>query len=50
VLNASGDFAWSDGLDEENFEAIDLVPEPGSVFLVGTGFLSLFSVLRRKLS
>lgn len=49
VLNASGDFAWSDGLDEENFEAIDLtVPEPGSLFLVGTGFLSLFSVLRRK--
>lgn len=49
VLNGSGDFAWSDGLDEENFEAIDLtVPEPGSLLLVGTGFLSLFSVLRRK--
>jgi PEP-CTERM motif len=50
-LNASGDFAWSDGVHEENFEAIDLTtPEPGSLLLVGTGCLSLFGVLRRKLS
>jgi hypothetical protein len=51
VLNSSGDFAWSDGVHEENFEAIDLTtPEPGSLLLVGTGCLSLFGVLRRKLS
>jgi hypothetical protein len=51
VLNSSGDFAWSDGVHEENFEAIDLTtPEPGSLLLVGTGCLSLFGLLRRKLS
>jgi len=51
VLNSSGDFAWSDSLLEENFEAIDLTtPEPSSLLLVGTGCLSLFGVLRRKLS
>jgi hypothetical protein len=50
-LNSSGDFAWADGLIEENFEAIDLTtPEPNSLLLVGTGCLSLFCVLRRKLS
>jgi hypothetical protein len=51
VLNSSGDFAWSSGLVEDNFEAIDLTtPEPNSLLLVGTGCLSLFCVLRRKLS
>jgi hypothetical protein len=36
---------------EENFEAIDLsTPEPASLFLVGTGCLSLFFVLRKKLA
>jgi hypothetical protein len=51
VLNSSGDFAWEDGRREENFEAIDLTtPEPGSLLLVGTGCVSLFWVLRRKLS
>jgi hypothetical protein len=53
VLNSSGDFAWQDGVHEENFEAIDLTtdtPEPSSLLLVGTGCLSLFGVLRRKLS
>jgi hypothetical protein len=50
-LNSSGDFAWEDGRLEENFEAIDLTtPEPNSLLLVGTGCLSLFCVLRRKLS
>jgi hypothetical protein len=50
-LNSSGDFAWSNGFIEENFEAIDLTtPEPNSLLLVGTGCLSLFCVLRRKLS
>jgi hypothetical protein len=51
VLNASGDFAWSDGILELNFEAIDLTtPEPSSLLLLGTGCISLFCVLRRKLS
>jgi hypothetical protein len=51
VLNSSGDFAWTDGFRDENFEAIDLTtPEPGSLLLVGTGCVSLFWVLRRKLS
>jgi len=57
VLNSSGDFAWSDGVHEQNFEAIDLtsaltsaVPEPGNLSLVGTGCASLFCMLRRKLS
>jgi PEP-CTERM motif len=50
-LNASGDFAWSDGVHEENFEAIDITtPEPGSLLLFGTGCLGLLGVLRRKLS
>ena len=48
-LNASGDFAWSDGVHEENFEAIDLTtPEPSSLLLFGTGCVSLLGVLRRK--
>jgi hypothetical protein len=51
VLNSSGDFAWSDGIVEENFEAIDLTtPEPNSLLLLGTGCVSLFCVLPRKLS
>lgn len=48
-LNSSGDITWINGQTEENFEAIDLTtPEPGSLLLVGTGFVSLFSFLRRK--
>jgi hypothetical protein len=50
-LNSSGDFAWTDGSIEESFEAIDLTtPEPNSLLLVGTGCLSLFCVLRKKLA
>jgi hypothetical protein len=50
-LNSFGDLAWTNGLIEENFEAIDLTtPEPSSLLLVGTGLISLFGVLRRKLS
>ncbi len=50
-LNSSGDLAWTNGLNEENYEAVDLTtPEPGSLLLVGTGCFSLLYVLRRKLS
>jgi hypothetical protein len=52
-LNASGDFAWTDGNSEEIFEAVDTsksiaTPEPGTWLLVGTGLLLFTSALRRK--
>ncbi len=52
-LNASGDFAWTDGNNEEIFEAVDTsksmaTPEPGTWLLVGTGLLLFTSALRRK--
>jgi hypothetical protein len=53
VLNSAGDFAWTDGSFDENWEAIDLTtttPEPDSLLFVATGCLSLFCVARRKLS
>jgi hypothetical protein len=52
-LNRFGDFAWTDGLDEFIFEAIDnttaVTPEPGSILLVGSGMLSLIEISRRRL-
>jgi hypothetical protein len=52
-LNSSGDFAWTDGRDEEIFEAIDtsksmVTPEPGTLLLVGTGLLWFTAAVRRK--
>jgi hypothetical protein len=50
VLNSSGDFAWSDGRDEENFLAIDLssqTPEPDSILLLGTGLIAAAGMRRR---
>jgi hypothetical protein len=51
ALNASGDFAWSDGQSEFNFEAVDIsAPEPATLWLFGSGCLTLVGLLRRKLS
>jgi hypothetical protein len=52
-LNSSGDFAWTDGRNEEIFEAVDTsksmtTPEPGTLLLVGTGLLLFTSAVRRK--
>jgi hypothetical protein len=68
-LNSVGDFAWTDGLDDEmlvairnapplfvtadlsfeqNFVPADPSPEPGSLFLVGTGLLLFVAAIRRK--
>jgi hypothetical protein len=53
ALNSVGDFAWTDGLGEENYEAIDLtpkpVPEPGTLGLLATGVLGAAGVVRRRL-
>jgi hypothetical protein len=56
-LNSSGDFLYLEGNlgigDGEIYEAIDLTtaatPEPGSIFLLGTGALTALAVMRRRL-
>lgn len=52
VLDASGDFAWTDGFFEEIYEAVDLttasVPEPNSMLLLGTGVLAATAMVRRR--
>jgi hypothetical protein len=48
-LNASGDFAWTDGLNEENWEAVDLsVPEPSTFVLLATGAVAFAGGVRRR--
>jgi hypothetical protein len=51
-MNASGDFVWADGREEDFFEAIDLTtaptPEPSSILLIGTGALFAAGAMRRR--
>ena len=52
-LNAAGDFAFVNGRDEWFYEAVDLstasTPEPSSLFLLGSGALSVVGVVRRRM-
>jgi hypothetical protein len=50
-LNSEGDILWNDPRTEFWFEAFDLTsqaPEPGTLFLVGTGALAAVEAMRRR--
>jgi hypothetical protein len=51
-MNGKGDIVYDDAFAEDWFEAIDLttvtIPEPASIFLIGTGALAIGRTMRKR--